>query len=367
MPRASSRMVSRSIPRSCISLLAMLVCACGSSKAPAVCTDTFDFVVLGSDYGSSEVGGASLDGKTQMKGSVDLGADPVLAKSAGRDFLIARDTGAIFELDPRCGVGINRFSANDTDVRPNPQDLAVAADGSLWVPRYNAPLLVLPKDGPSVRIDLSMLDDDGNPEASGIVIQGTRAFVALERLETMQAYKSVRPSMIGVFDTTSRALVQTVTLQGRNPTQGSLAVDGTTIWLADSGNFDLLERDAGFEKFDTTTLQSSLVLTEPMLGGNALAIAASGGCGVALLADTTAKNATSLVVLDLLGRRITMRLLQTDGFDLEGLWLTDQWLVAGDRRKEDAGYPLHVFKRAAACTFARDHDIHVSAPPIALK
>src|SRR5581483_3123113 len=183
--RGSSRMVSRWIQRSCISLVAI---ACGSSKPPAVCTDTFDFVVLGSDYGSSEVGGASVDGRTQMKGSVDLGADPVLAKSAGRDFLIARDTGAIFELDPKCGAGINRFSANDVDVRPNPQDLAVAPDGSLWVTRYNAPLLVLPKDGRSVRIDLSALDDDGNPEASGIVIQGSRAFVALERLETAQSY-----------------------------------------------------------------------------------------------------------------------------------------------------------------------------------
>jgi hypothetical protein len=350
---------------------------CGSSPAPAVCTDAFDFVVVGSDYSSTQVGGAALDGRVAMKGTVDLGGDPALAISAGRDFLIARDTGAVFELDPKCGVGIGRFSANDIDVadggvKPNPQDLSVAADGSLWIPRYSGPLLVLGAKGETLsRIDLSALDTDGNPEASGIVIEDTRAFVVLERLETMQMYKSIRPSMLAVFDTTSRMLLQTVTLQGRNPVQGKPFVDAAgAIWLTDAGSFYDIEKDAGIEKFDPTTLTSTLVMSEIALGANAIAMTVSGSCTVAILADTTMNNRTSLVTLDLTMKRITAQLLNTEGFDLAGLFMDDVRLVGGDRRKGDLGYPLHVFKRLStqqgACAFQRDRDIWVSAPPIAI-
>ena len=66
----------------------------------------------------------------------------------------------------------------------DPYDVAVARDGSLWVPLFEAAaVLVLSPCGDVVRtIDLSSYDDDGNPDASAIAIvdtpAGEKAFVS---------------------------------------------------------------------------------------------------------------------------------------------------------------------------------------------
>jgi hypothetical protein len=359
------------IRRSCISSAIFLV-ACGSSPAPADCPSGpgFDLVFVGSDYSSSQAGGVSLDGRMAIKGSVDLGADPALALSAGRAFLVARDTDTIFELDPKCGTGIGRFSANDgTPTKVNPQDVAVAADGSVVVTRFGAPsLLVIGKDGARSAIDLSTLDAmDGNPEASGVVTIGNRAFVALGVLDRATNFRSTRPSLMAVIDVPSRTIERTVTLAGRNPF-GSLGVADGAIWLAEPGNFDrATEKDAGLERFDPQTMTTTLAMTEPMLGASLMQVVVDGACGVAILADASSVNRTTAVVIDITRRRVVATLLVTPGFHLQGLAMSATSLVVGDRQKADAGYPLHVFKRLASCAFQTDHDVFVPAPPIGVR
>lgn len=363
MPPVSSPMAKYWIRRSFISAVLL---GCGSTPSSNACKETFDLVVVSSDYSSTQVGGASLDGRVSMKGSVDLGADPALSMSAGRAFLLARDVGTIFELDPKCGAGIGRFSANDeAGGSTNPQDVAVASDGSLYITRFAVPsVLVLPAN---VRIDLSSLDDaDGNPDMSGITTLGQRAYVALGRLD-QKTLKSTRPSQIAVIDTQTRTVLQSITLAGRNPF-GALTVSEGALWLAEPGNFDsAMDKDAGLERFDPASLTSKLVVPETSLGASAVEVAVSGNCAVAILADSSAKNRTTAVAIDIAKRQVSAGLLATADFFLRGLVLTQDSLVVGDRTKTDLGYALHVFKRLGSCTFQKDHDLWLPAPPIAFR
>ena len=127
--------------------LAVLV-ACGSSGAATgssssdaspACAPS-DALWAASDYSSSAVGALSLaHGVTSTNLGVDLGADPALAVSNGRAFFVARDQDLVFEIDPVCGTPKARYSAHVASQAgsSDPQDVAVASDGSMWVPLYD--------------------------------------------------------------------------------------------------------------------------------------------------------------------------------------------------------------------------------------
>jgi hypothetical protein len=137
------------------------------------------------------VGALAVGGQVwATTGRVNLGADPALAVSAGRAFYVARDEDAIFELDSQCGTPTQQWNVHQAyhPGTSNPQDVGVARDGSLWIPLYNVPtLLVISSSGAVLHtIDLSSYDADGNPQAMGIAIvmtpAGEKAFVPLQRL-----------------------------------------------------------------------------------------------------------------------------------------------------------------------------------------
>lgn len=304
---------------------------------------------------STMVGVLPLDGTpAALVSGTELGSDPVLATSAGRHFLINRSPGAdvLFELDS-CGHGISQVStlAYQEPAPSDPQDVAVAPDGSLWIARLLRPSLFVTRATPTT-IDLSQFDADGNPDASSVRIVGQNAFVALERLTNDV---SQQPSQIVVLDTTSLALVTTITLKGRNPF-GLMTESAGRLWLAEPGNFsDASEADAGIEVVDTTAMTSTLLMSEATLGASVteLAVSAIGaqapgqvtGCGAAIVADATPNvNRTSLVSFSLDGKTFATALGPTDGFDLRGLaWTSDGKLLVGDKRPGQSGFPVHVF------------------------
>src|SRR5262249_20494597 len=150
-----------------------------------------------SDYTSSDLGAVSLaSGARAPTSGVDLGADPALAASRGRIFYIARDNDTVFELDPDCGNALGKISVHGGAMgTTNPQDVAVAPDGALWLPRFNMPqIAVVSADSAHTVdvIDLSTYDGDGNPQASAIAIAevggAAKAFVALERLDDKDGF-----------------------------------------------------------------------------------------------------------------------------------------------------------------------------------
>jgi hypothetical protein len=344
------------------------------------------------DYSSSAVGALSLAGAIASHTGVDLGADPALAASRGRDFVVARDRDLVFELDPACGTPNPPIDVHPTSQTgsANPQDVAVASDGSLWIPFYNLPLLAVFDAAGNVtrRIDLSAYDGDGNPDASRIAIvdtpAGEKAFVTLERL-TLSLPE--QPSWMLRVDVATGAVETHVELAGRNPF--GMFVDGPVLWLADPGNFEAVgEPLAGVERFDTATSTTALVALEANLGGSVDEVAVSGTCGVAIVADPTTVNATRLATFNAVtGAAIATGAaspLATDGFDLSGLaWAQNPGgsaesdggaaptaggvLLVGDKRRLAAGYPVHIFDATSTCALTeRPMSVFLPLPPVAL-
>ncbi len=369
------------------SVTSLLAIACGSSStqtsigsgdAASACPAS-DALWTASDYSSSAVGALALGGAvTSTAGRVDLGADPVLAVSRGRAFFVARDEDLVFELDPVCGTPRTRFDVHVATHTgsSDPYDVGVARDGSLWVPLFDVPsVLVLGPDGTVTRtVDLSTYDSDGNPDAMGIAVidtpAGEKAFVPLDRL-TGPALMSEQPSWMLRIDVATGQVETHVALEGRNPF--AMIADGSVLWLAEPGNFDdATEPLAGVERFDTSTSTTALVAHEVDLGGSVSEVAVSGACGVAIVADSTQVNATSLVTFDAESDSViapaSRSPLTTAGFDLEGLDWVAGAVVVGDRRRASAGYPVHAFDASPACALAERPDaVFLPLPPVGVR
>jgi streptogramin lyase len=361
-------------------LLAVTVVGCGSttvagSPSPSACGAS-DALWVATDYSSSAVGALALTGSvTSTVGRVDLGADPVLSVSRGRAFFVARDTDTVFELDPTCGKPMASYNVHvaTQEGSSDPNDVAVASDGSLWVPLFEAAaILVLSPGGDVTRtIDLSSYDSDGNPDADAIAIvdtpAGEKAFVALDRLNPYPA--SVQPSWMLRIDVATGEVETHVELAGRDPIGSMQNVDGI-LWLAEPGNvFDATEPQAGVERFDTSTSATALIASEADLGGSVVEVSVSSECGVAIVVDATTENATSLALFDPSTGQVlspaAMSPLASAGFDLEGLAWSGGALIVGDRRRASSGYPVHVFDGACA-PVERADSIFLPLPPIAV-
>jgi hypothetical protein len=361
-------------------LSALLFMGCGTkTEAASPSCAPSDAIVVASDYVSSRVGSISLDGTANLAWSgVDLGGDPILAVSRGRAFFIARDKDLIFELDPACGEPRAKIDVHDPKRQgtTNAQDVAVAPDGTWWVPRFNEPSITVMNDHGSVTstIDLSMDDPDGNPNASAIQIVEvggiSKAFVALERLDDHDQLKSKLPSWMLRIDLASGA-IDHLELAGRDPF-GTMNAAGGFLYLATPGNFDAADEvDAGVERFDPATFTSKLLATERDLGGSVAEVAISEKCGAAIVADpTTNVNRTSVVIFDpQSGQAIAKNVFgPTEGFDLSSLAWRGNLLLIADRRRAADGYPIHVLEATDACALTpRPDKIFVSQKPVAVR
>lgn len=369
-------------------LTALAGCASGPA-GPSSITDcpALSVFVAASDYTSSGVGFLPFDGSPASLGyGPDLGGDPALASSAAggstRVFFINRTTAAIFEIGGNpCGKGTRRFSGVQAgESQPvDPQDVAVAPDGSLWIARFGtaSQLVLEPSGAPRATVDLGFVDADGNPNAGSVRIatsQGaSKAFFTLGMLDDNSPSKaSTRPSLMAIVDVATRQVEGTVTLAGRNPF-GLMNEQGGDFYLAEPGSFAAdHESDAGIERFSPATRTTAMLLRESQLGGSVVQVAVgSGGCGAAILADATPQvNRTVLVTFSASSGQTTQTFASpsygpTPGFDLQGLAWQDDRLLVGDRRKVPDGYAVHTFLRGDNCLLAPDRDLFLPLPPVA--
>ena len=357
-----------------------MACSSDRSEAPSTSASCpgVEVVVAASDYASSTVCGAPGCVVGDRTTGFDLGKDPQLTESNGRTFFLARDNDLFFELDPRCGTPIARFSVNHlksaSGASANPHDVAVAKDGSLVVALFNTPKLAILKDGQARTIDLSSYDADGNPEIESVRVIGDKAFVALERLtwENNQLL-SKQPSQMLRIDVASGAVESVVELAGRNPFNPMKEHAGA-LFLAEPGSFNAAaEPLAGVERFDTATMTTKLLVQEKDLGGSVTEIAITDGCAAAIVAGPIPDvNPTALVTFDPVTGRVLSNATApafgpTPGFDLQGLAWKDGNLYVGDRRSAAPAYRIHVFSKSDACTLHELRTIDLPRPPVALR
>jgi len=259
------------------------------------------------------------------------------------------------------GSSVNDSGPGSSD----PYDVAVAPDGSLWVARYDTPsILIQHPDGTSATIDVSSYGVDGNPLAAAIrIVDGlgsppaSKAFVVLQRLDVAAGYTIVEPSMVLRVDVASQAVEAQIPLQGNDAfTTSAYDPASQSFYVAESGHWDAgVEPKAGIEAFDVTTSTSKMLVTKETLGNTPAEVAVSGGCGVAILADPSASNDTSLISFDPTTGEViaplSQPLLSTPGFYLQGLlWLGDVLLVGDGSPNVGYANVVHVFDRTGACT-----------------
>lgn len=349
----------------------------GGPGGPSTCAPG-PLLVAASDYSSSAVGLVGERGTRELVVGVDLGNDPQLATSAGRAFFLARDNDLVFELDALCGAPTRRIDLRDGASLPklkNPQDVAVAPNGDLFVPLFGVPAVAVWREGQALElIDLAAHDEDGNPQASAVAIVGSgaeaKAFVALERLDDAAGLRSSRASTMLVIDVVTRRVEQAVPLAGRNPFGRMSAAEGA-LFLAEPGSFDSADDAlAGIERFDTATRTTRLVVGERDLGGSAAQVAVDGECGAAIVADPVPNvNRTSLVSFSTRTGRVNRpaAIGPTDGYDLQGLAFRSGTLFVGDRRRARDGYPIHSLRVGASCELvAEPPRSFVPQKPVAL-
>jgi hypothetical protein len=342
-----------------------------------------------SDYDSSACGAVTVDARVEQPPAAgpDLGKDPQLVVSRGRAFFIARDRDVVFELRAACGLPSASFSTASPAVKgsTNPQDVAVAPDGALWVPRFRIPsIVVIDRDGTQRgTIDISKsprgpTDPDGNPNASAIRIAEVggkaKAFVALEILDDNDRLTSKLDSKMLRIDVDTMTVEDELVLAARDPFNPMTEHAGA-FFLAVPGNFDALGEDkAGIERFDPITFSSKLLVPERELGGSVTALAITPGCGAAIVADPTPNvNATGLVTFHpdtgALVTSLAASPLKTDGFDLLAIAWKGDVLLVGDKRRASSGYPIHAFQRKpGTCELTPLPDrIFVAQKPIVLR
>ncbi len=353
-------------------LAALLTNGCGDTSPPAERCEKPDLIFALSDASSSGFARWSVGHAPISTFGIELGRDAVLAKSRGSFFLLARLEDRIFPMNATCGNLDAPFATKPATGLGNPQDLSLAKDGTRWVTLFDTPtVLGIDGTGNSVgAIDLASLDDDGNPNASGVLVVGDigteTLLVALERLDNRASkpedyLQSTRPSALARLDPRTRSILSVSDLAGRNPFGAFVSSDGS-LFLPTIGSVRFIdEADAGIVRIDEATLTSTLVLDERALGGSATTLAFGDSCGAAVVLGPSPNNATTVVTFD--KRTFEMRTtvadspLTSDNFYFTALAFRGDKLFVGDKRKVDAGYAIQSLSIAADCTVKLDEPL----------
>jgi len=376
-----------------LGFFALALPACSSTSPPASHCSSANLVVAASDeQEESAVGTVALTGCAALDSSMALGPDPALSASHGRVFFINRHVGNVFELDPSTGIPISRgWLANDAKGPPgnsNPQDVAVAPDGSLWVARLDeSSVLRVSSDGQQQlgTIDLSRVTGKTrNPYMSSIrtitLPGGTaKAYLTLEMLAYDTSSDDLLPdgpSYLVRIDVATGKVDDLLTLKGQNPF-GLMVEYDDKLYLAEPGSFYKAdETNAGIEVVDLATFTSDLLVKESDIGASVAQVSITHGCATAIVADPSENNYTSLISFDpasgIIHTPLSQKLLYTDaGYELEGMtWLEDGGVnVVGDRTGVvGKGYALHVLQASDVCVLTeKEAPVFVPAAPVAFQ
>jgi hypothetical protein len=220
------------------------------------------------------------------------------------------------------------------------------------VTRFDHPSIALIGEGGlRSEIDLrAFADDDGNPEASAIHIEGGVAYVALGKLDAEAKdaiFPPTGPGVVLSIPVDAPSAIQPIQLAGRNPF-GRFAPapwDPRLLAIATPGEFNAVTPGDGIDLVDTAAGTARQLVAEPALGGSATEVVLAGldeGYAIAAGPDVPA-NPTRVVAFDPRTGMVTRVLSQASGYYHWGLAIAGDHVVVGDRTPGRAR--LHFFDR----------------------
>jgi hypothetical protein len=228
---------------------------------------------------------ANIIGNTFVESPPDpaLGTDQNLFTDGQGGFYVGvNDDGSLHVLDPRTRIVESTFSVypdHPASATVHSIDgVAVDTSKNIWVSRDDVnEVAVLTPGGMFLgSVDLSSLDpDEHHPDMNGILIVGTKAYVALGFLThgaggAIASDMARRPGMIAIIDTTSRTIVGHIDLVGHNPFRRLIPIDDTMqkIIVATPGRNDSVDPGDGIDLVDLAAGKATQLISETALGGS---------------------------------------------------------------------------------------------------
>jgi len=248
---------------------------------------------------------------------------------AARGAVVERTAGGTFIREWQLGAS-----------RSNPQDMALANDGSIWVTQYEeTKVAILSEDSDQARaVDLAgYADADGKPDMSAITIVGETAYVALRRLS--RGFQPESPSVLVAVDTGTLAARKVLDFPARNPWQ-EFRRRGDSLWATCIGG-PLSQPpvlDAALVRIDLTTGAAESVASQQGLNGFVTAFDfLDDRRVVASVAAYESGNPTAIVVIDVVARMVTATWMRTADYKLwDVVAIPDHGIVLVANRTETA-------------------------------
>ncbi|MBN1761082.1 MAG: hypothetical protein JW863_22325 [Chitinispirillaceae bacterium] len=237
-------------------------------------------VVTTSDYSNGNMALIAVDDFTSRDDLLSIFSDNAVFCHDGSIFVLERD-GAdnIIRIDGADVSADNVAYQEEIGTSVNLQQIAVISDSKAYVTQYgdNTIAIINPSNGNvtgSISLEGKPFIHDGEeaPFMSAAVIVGDKAYVALQRLKTVQSewgpYPDVGDStgMIVVIDTDSDEIVKKIKLKRGNPC--SIDTCGGNLYVSSTGSWSD-PADGGIEKIDCSTDRNEgVVVEEETFGGD---------------------------------------------------------------------------------------------------
>ncbi len=344
-----------------ILFVVMAISACDTTGSGAGSSANGSAFIVTSDFETGSF--ATIDTSTR-EASVNIGSihgDAVARAYQGLVYIVNRfGADNIQALDPANGYAtLRQFS---TGAGSNPHDIAFASASKAYITRYETAKIwiVNPQTGAKTgTIDLTAYSDsDGTPEASQMIIEGGKLFVAIQKLDRNTAlWNPTGDSRVLVIDMATDKIIASIKLPFQNPAGPFTRMPGGKIAIACIGYYQT--QDGGVAIIDTGALTASAAsVTEAKLGGDINSvIMISETTGFAVISDT---SFTTILKRFDFSTNSASTLYQSAGFNLFGMAVNGTELWISDNTATSPGIRIFDINSGSQTT---TNPINVGLPP----
>lgn len=257
----------------------LLLHACSSetpSKPGASETSKHLGLIFTSDYVNGELRLLDIEKRKLLETSLSFHSDSKIIVQEDQVFILERfGADNIVELDAKKmkNLKISVLYQSALEEGANPSSIVSISPTEAWLGLEGLPKLlkINPKEKAKVikEVDLSafIVGDNLSPNLVDLALQGDTLWALLQRLDS---YVPVLNGLVVLLDAVDGRVLDTIALQGKNPTQ--MYIENGSLWVSSLGAFNQkygsdADSTRGVEKIEVKTKKSSFVWTGKELGG----------------------------------------------------------------------------------------------------